>query len=74
MYVHKALLLLAEDNENDGAHGENRDNFVGDLSNTNEEILKLLKKLQEEVNKLKSNPKSRKTFTKSPRVRKNTSK
>ena len=74
MSVHEALLLLAEDNENYGAHEENMANFAGGLSNVNEEILKLLKKLQEEVSNLKFNLKSGKTFTKSLHVRNNTSK
>ena len=36
-------------------------NLAGNLANSNDEVLKLLKKLQEEVNNLKTIPKAEKT-------------
>ena len=68
--VQESLLLLAEDNKHNGTHLDNMANFVGNSTNSNVDILKLLRKFQEEVNNLKTNPGAWKTFTKTQRVRK----
>ena len=55
--VQEVLLLLVEDNKHDGVHKENRENFAGNSTNSNDHIFKLLKKLGI-GEQLKSKPKS----------------